>query len=226
MPRPTRATLVSNAANNAEQSPWIFAQPQDDPRVAGYLVPEENCTTLGYEIVLRCYADIGICEQPEGSNMGARIEAMTKRWGLQPPQYWCAIWAMSVWADRGALVVKGGALVENWRKVVKPEWRMTVSNMLNASAEVRKHLIGAMILYENVAERRLAHIGIITRITKNRVFTCEGNRGFAGGVTNNGEWVNIEPTSRHDVYGVVVPTRSPLYAPKRQRLSLALNSSN
>jgi len=193
-----------------------YFEPQDDPRVGGWLVPDENCTRVGYEIVTRCYCDIGICEDPEGSNWGGRIAAMAKRWGYDTPQYWCAIWLMTVWADRGCLVPEWGGAVENWRRHVKPEWRLTISQMLKASPAVQKHLIGAAIVYEHAAKNRLVHCGIITRITKTRVFTCEGNRGFAGGVTNNGEWVNIEPCTRHDVYGVIVPTRAVQYKPKKQ----------
>lgn len=210
------ATRPRAAVASASATPLIYGEPQDDPRVAGWLVPEDNCTQLGYEIILRAYCDIGICEQPEGSNRGTRIDAMAKRWGSPLGSYWCALWLMGVWADRGALVPREGARVENWRSLVIPEWRMTFSNMIRASAEVQKHLIGAAVLYESAAQKRLVHIGLIARITGNRVFTIEGNRGFAGGLTNNGEWCTLEPSERHDVYGVVLPTMSKTYAAKRQ----------
>lgn len=219
--RPDVLTEIERAAGLTPEPPravpsgaLYYGEPQDDPRVAGWLVPDENCTALGYDIICRAYCDIGICEQPEGSNRGIRIENMTKRWGSPVPSSWCGLWVMSVWADRGALVPKWGADIDNWRGLVKPEWRLTISTMLRASPAVQRYLIGAAILYGT--DTNLYHIGIISRITANRVFTIEGNRGFAGGVTNNGEWVNMEPSGRHDVWGIVIPQRSPEYVPKKQ----------
>lgn len=203
------------------ESELVFVPPHDDPRVAGWLVPGDNCTELGYEIVTRVYCDVGIVEDPEGSNWGGRIETMARRWGYDTPQYWCAIWVMTVLSDRGCLVPRWGGSCENWRVHVKQEWRMTVSQMLRAGKDAQKHMIGSVIFYEHPVKKRLVHTGIITRITKTRVFTAEGNRGYAGGVTNNGEWVGIEPCERHDVYGIYVPQRSPLYTPRRQTIMRA-----
>jgi hypothetical protein len=203
--------------------------PQDDPRVAGWLVPGYNCTELGLEVVLRSFCDLGICEQPEGSNLGKRIEAMTTRMGLRPPQYWCAIWVCCVLADRGCLFPVNGASCDEW---IRFSHLCTLRDILTASAEAQKHMIGAQILFgtrgrgdhkRSGAALRASgwdavHIGTITRITKTRVYTCEGNRGYAGGVTNNGEWVSNDVNKRTDIIGVIPLQAAPTYTPQKHTI--------
>lgn len=205
---------------------------QDDPRPAGWLAVGDNCLPLGYEIVLRALCDLGICEQPEGSNRGGRIDAMCKRLGIEPPAYWCAIWVCCVLADRGCHFPLMGADCDQWLPYVH---LARLADILHASAAAQRAMIGSQILYgtrgtgtpsESASAPALkrqgwdaVHIGIIARITATRVFTIEGNRGYAGGVTNNGEWVGMEPVNRNDVIGVV-PFRAiePPYTPKLHRI--------
>jgi hypothetical protein len=209
-------------------------QPLDDPRVAGWLVPGYNCTEVGYEVVLRSFCDIGICEQPEGSNMGRRIEAMTRRMGLTPPQYWCAVWVCCVLADRGCLFPVNGASCDEW---IRFSHLCTLRDILTASPGAQKFMIGGQILFgtrgrgdhgRSASALRLSgwdavHIGTITRITKTRVYTCEGNRGYAGGVTNNGEWVSNDVCKRTDVIGIIPLRQAADYTPQKhtiQRVAL------
>lgn len=203
--------------------------PQDDPRVAGWLVPDQNCTEFGYEVVLRAFCDIGICEQPEGSNRGTRIDAMAKRLGLTVGQYWCAIWVCCVLADRGCLFPVAGAACDQW---IRYSTLTTLAGILSASPEAQKHMIGGQILFGTRGRgdhRRAApaltadgwdavHIGIITRITRTRVYTIEGNRGYAGGVTNNGEWVSNEVCKRTDIIGVIPLKPASNYTPQKHTI--------
>lgn len=203
--------------------------PEDDPRVAGWLVPGFNCTDLGYEIVLRCFCDVGICEQPESSNRGKRIDHMAERLGLPVGLYWCAIWQCCVLADRGCLFPVDGANCDEWIRFTTPA---TLRELVGSSDEARKHLIGSQILYgtrgrgdhrRNAAALRAdgwdaVHIGTITRVTGTRLYTCEGNRGYAGGVTNNGEWVSNDVCRRADIIGVVAPMPAPNYVPRKHTI--------
>src|SRR5688572_4474089 len=143
------------------------------PREAGWLVPGENCTELGYRVVCRALKDVGIVETPLGSNRGVRIDALTRRAGLEPPQWWCAIWAGAVFIDAGAAVPKGYALTDNWLPYL-----------------VSEPAIGAAVLYglrrPGPVRRDMDahHIGIVVRLDP-IALTIEGNRGYAG-TTNNG----------------------------------------
>lgn len=162
------------------------------PRDAGWLVPGENCTELGLRIVLRAMRDLGIVETPLGSNRGTRIDAMTARAGLKPPQWWCAIWAGAVFADAGAKVPKGYPLTDCWLPYVTgiPTPGAAVLYGLRKKGPVR-------------ADMDAHHIGIVARLEP-LLLTIEGNRGYAG-TTNDGVAVDIGPVLRKDILGYVHP---------------------
>jgi hypothetical protein len=177
----------------------IVVPPVPRKRIAGWLVPGDNCTELEYKIVVRAWDDIGTYEDPLTSNRGIRIDEWTKRAGSPPGSWWCAIWAGCVYADCGVPVPVGFPLTDAWlpflRKVPRP---------------------GAMILYglrrrgPVVADMDAHHIGIVARwepkwpIPQYRINTVEGNRGFAG-TTNNGVAVDFGPVTRADILGYVYP---------------------
>ena len=162
------------------------------PRDAGWLVAGYNCTELGLRIVHRALRDVGIVEDPLGSNRRIRIDAMTRRAGLVPPQWWCAIWAGAVFADAGAKVPAGYPLTDKWLPYITDT-----------------PTIGAAILYGH--RRRgpvrpdmdAQHIGIVVRLEP-LMLTIEGNRGFAG-ATSNGVAVDIGPVVLRRILGYVHP---------------------
>lgn len=165
--------------------PLIKLTAEPAPRVAGWLVPGENCTDLEYRVVCRAWPDIGILERPAGSNRGIRIDKMTRRTGLKPPVFWCAIWAGLVMADAGALVPQNFPDCDTWLPYLSPIPRN-----------------GSAVLYGKPGDAR--HIGIVTRIEKDGIWTIEGNRGIPGedkSRTNNGEGVFHGKMFREDVLG-------------------------
>src|SRR5688500_6867497 len=151
----------------------ILQQRQEWPRLAGWLAPGENCTALGYEVVRRAMLDVGIVETPLGSNRGIRIDRYTRRAGIEPPQWWCAIWVGAVFADCGAAIPREYAACDRWLPFMRPD-----------------PAIGAAVLYGVPGDAR--HIGIVARLDP-LVLTIEGNRSFAGAPTNNGIGVDIGP---------------------------------
>ena len=173
------------------------------PRLAGWLIPNVNCTELGYQIVQRAFRDVGILEVPNGSNRGTRLDAMNRRAGVPLGSWWCAVWAGLVWADSGAKVPNGFPQTDQWLPYVK-------TGRENATPEP-----GDAILYglkrrgPVVAWGDAHHIGIVVRgreprIGQNFMLTIEGNRGFAG-TTNNGQAVDLGPVVRSDILGYVSP---------------------
>lgn len=166
--------------------------PAPAPRTAGWLVPGENCSKLGYDIVIRAFADIGILEDPLGSNRGTRLDNYAKRSGVPAGSWWCALWLGCVWADAGAKVPKWFPATDHWIEHLNP-----------------KPVIGAAILYGLKKKGPVSatmdahHIGIVARLAP-MVLTIEGNRGYAG-TTNNGVAVDIGPPNRRDILGYVHP---------------------
>jgi hypothetical protein len=142
--------------------------------------------------------DVGILEVPNGSNRGTRLDKMTRRAGLEPPVWWCAVWAGLVMADAGSKIPKNFPATDHWLPYIVPE-----------------PCIGAAILYGlrkpgPVSKTMDAHhIGIVMRLPEPKLgqhvmLTCEGNRAYAG-TSNNGIAVDIGPPNRRDILGYYWP---------------------
>lgn len=173
------------------------------PRIAGWLVPGDNCTPLGYRIVMRAFCDVGILEVPNGSNRGTRLDAMNKRAGTPLGSYWCAIWAGLVLADAGSMVPENYPGTDYWLPYVK-------DGREKATPEVGDVVIYGLKKAGPVVDWGNAHhCGIIVRqrepkLGENFLLTIEGNRGYAG-TTNDGNAVDIGPMIRADILGYVSP---------------------
>jgi len=187
--------------------PLIRVAPLTFPRIAGWLVQGENCTELGYRIVLRAFCDLGIVEVPNGSNRGRRLDAMNRRAGTPLGSWWCAIWAGLVWADAGATVPENYPGTDYWLPYVK-------DGREHAEPEPGDAIIYGLKKPGPVVDWGNAHhIGIVVRkredtLRQNFLLSIEGNRGFAG-TTNDGNAVDIGPVLRTDILGYVSPKAVP-----------------
>lgn len=153
---------------------------------------DARLTALQRAIVMRAVSDDGELETPLGSNRSPYIDEITRWAKLEPPQYWCALWAGRVWADAGAVIPAAFPSCDAWLPYAVP--------MDSLAAH---ELIGCAVLYGVPGDAR--HIEIITRATP-LLLTTGGNRGYAGSGTNNGVCVDTAPLTRTDVLGVVRPT--------------------
>lgn len=151
-----------------------------------------DLTALQRAVVMRAVSDDGELERPLGSNRSPYIDEITRWAGLTPPQYWCAVWVGRVFADAGALLPIGFPSCDTWLPYAVPLNTLT-----------RAERIGCAILYGTGTDAK--HIGIITRCEDDLTLTTEGNRGYAGSVTNNGVCVDTAPLTRTDILGVVRP---------------------
>lgn len=169
------------------------------PNLGGWLVSQgegANCTPLQHAIVLRALQDDGILETPLGSNRGVRIDRYTRRAGLPVPKdkktgegwWWCAIWAGAVFADCGAQIPVDYPACDRWLPFLEPT-----------------PCIGAAVLYGVRGDA--AHIGIIARISP-LMLSVEGNRSYAGTVSNNGVAVDLGPVIRRDILGYFHPRKA------------------
>lgn len=147
-------------------------------------------------IVFRAFADCGICEQPMSSNRGGRIDEYNKRAGAPLGSYWCASWATAVWEDCGVRVPKADRASTNalmaWAKK-EGLWHSTP-------------VIGAMVIYG--VNGHAEHVGIVIR-TDPMLRSLEGNAGVAGGVTRNGEGVEMKVVAVNRVLGYIHPQLEP-----------------
>jgi hypothetical protein len=174
----------------------LITMPKAAPRESAAWLTESNSTPFQRRIVRRALLDVGEVEQPEGSNRSPYIDEITRWAGLEPPQYWCAIWAARVWVDAGALVPKGFPSCDAWLPYAFPVKDIPP-----------RERVGCAILYGVPGDAR--HIGIVVRVPKyGPMLSVEGNRAFLGTQSNNGEAVDLGPIMRRDVLGLVLPSHA------------------
>lgn len=140
-----------------------------------------NSTDLERLVAWRALQDIGIVEEPLGSNRGRRIDAMARRAGSPLGSYWCALWVGEVLADCGLGVPAGYGSCDAWRPWARPGLPET-------------HV--AVVMYGTASDYE--HIGLQVRKTPLRL-TVEGNRGLRGSGTRNGVAVDLDAIARDDL---------------------------
>ena len=160
------------------------------PVMAGWM--PDATPALQKAIVWRAFCDAGICELPMSSNRGGRIDEYNRRAGAPLGSYWCASWATAVWEDCGAALPKTGRastdLLMQWAKK-EGLWHSTP-------------ILGAIVIYGTNGDAE--HCGIVIR-TDPVERSLEGNAGVAGGVTRNGEGVEMKVVVKTRVLGYIYP---------------------
>lgn len=150
-------------------------------------------TALQRAVVMRAVSDDGEIEHPLGSNRSPYLDELCDWARIPRGSYWCALWAGRVFADAGAVIPSGFPSCDAWLPYAVP---------LESLSHAER--IGCAVLYGVPGDA--THIGIIVRSQPDLTLTTEGNRGYAGVITNNGVCVDTAPLSRKDVLGVVRPS--------------------
>jgi hypothetical protein len=132
---------------------------------------------LGIKIARRAALDIGICEDPTGSNRGKRIDEYNTSAGVALGSYWCASASGSWYKESGAKVPSGYASCDNWLAYLE-------KYNLRRSAPC----IGGTIIYG--IGRDAQHIGVVVRLVP-YVMTIEANTTLDG-YSRNGEAITIK----------------------------------
>jgi len=151
-----------------------------------------NYPTLGLSqpvsssVKVECLLDIarmniGVHEQPKGSNWGEEIKCYLSYCNLKTPNPWCAAFVCYCLSNVGCDIShpKFG-LVAMWSK---NEWKANVvvdsrkSGVNISASDVRAGDIFT-IYYSNL--KRDGHIGIVERIEGNKIVTIEGNTNDGG----------------------------------------------
>jgi hypothetical protein len=156
-----------------------LATPLGWPGAAPWL-DAHNSTDLERRVAWRALQDVGLVEEPLGSNRGRRLDAMARRGGSPLGSYWCALWVGEVLADCGLGVPPGYGSCDAWRPWATPGLPETAV---------------AVVLYGTATDYQ--HIGLQVRRTPVRL-TVEGNRGLRGSGTRNGVAVDLDAITRAD----------------------------
>lgn len=172
-------------------APWGWTETK---KAARWLTADTS--EVARAVCARALADVGVCENPPGSNRSPYLDECNTRAGV--PQgiiaagkaWWCASVAGRWWADCGLPTPRGYASCDAWLT-----W--------DASAKTeawldREPTPGALILYGAKsltgpvvyagARHDAVHIGVVIRVAPYLV-TVEGNAAWGGTFTHNGEAV-------------------------------------
>lgn len=166
---------------------------------------------LNLMICLRAVQDLGVCEDPPGSNGGPDINSWNLRAQAPAGSFWCASWATAVWEDAGASVPAiGRASCDELVMWGKANGSWVAHDPVTRTPEV---FPGSLVVYtngkplaSNPAEKDAVHVGVVVRVTP-YLMSMEGNAALGGGFTNNGEAVVLRRVDMTRVYGFVAPRR-------------------
>jgi hypothetical protein len=147
-------------------------------------------------------ANIGVCEDPVGSNRGPEIDAWAREFGSPLGSYWCAL------AVAKARKV-GGLWVPEFDAGSCDEW---VYQARHARVMSQTPVPGAAVVYTN--QRRISsgryngqldavHIGLVERVTP-RLLAIEGNTTL-GKYDRDGFVMTLKAVDESRVLGYVLP---------------------
>jgi hypothetical protein len=135
-------------------------------------------------------SQLGVSEQPPGSNRGQQVDRWLRNTGVSPPAPWCAAFAYSMFVEAGGLPVplQGAASVLSW-----------VNWAERNSYRVYRPFAGDLVAYEWHGETPHPddHLGLVERVLalpwpRNRgrywLRTIEGNVDSA--VRRKWRWVD------------------------------------
>ena len=131
----------------------------------------------GMKIARRAAQDIGVCEDPPGSNRGVRIDEYNNLAGVPVGSFWCASACGAWYRESNVPAPTGFASCDNWL-------RWLDSNDLRS----QKPVIGGIVLYGVGSDAQ--HIGVVVRLHP-YVMTIEGNTTLDG-FSRNGEFVALK----------------------------------
>jgi hypothetical protein len=130
--------------------------------------------TLADQTLVIAQSQVGVVEQPKGSNSGPEVNTYLKSVGLGAGYswcmafvYWCVNQAASKLAVPNPLVKTGGVMVQ---------WNSTKLRLLPTHSSAIKP--GDIFVME--FSHGLGHTGIVEKIEKGLVYTIEGNTNEDG----------------------------------------------
>jgi hypothetical protein len=157
----------------------------DEPRENDPLVPPAQ-KPLTYNqlnrIVDIAKKEVGVTEDPPGSNKGRRVNEYLASIGLQPGLGWSAAFVYWVYRQAGAehKLRKTGSVMQLWNGLAGNEKITLKEAMTNPS------LIQPGNLFFISTGNNAGHMGIVESIKGQTIYTIEGNSNNTGGIASTG----------------------------------------
>lgn len=146
---------------------------------------------LALAVARRALLDVGICEQPPGSNRGTHIDEYVQAVGSPLASFWCAAAVAAWFRESGAMIPPSSAgscdVWVGWAKL-NGLWEATPA-------------IGSAVVYGIPTDAN--HIGVIVRVIP-LLFAVEGNTALEAH-SRNGVAVDLRQVNSNRVLGYVRP---------------------
>lgn len=152
----------------------------------GQSVPVRNDTTndLLASAVHMAVREIGVMEDPRGSNRGPRVDQYVTATGLSPSGRfaWCACFVFFCYKEAAAAlgrsnpVVRTAGVLDHWNRA----GAKGVPRITNAQASSNPGLVRPGHIFIMNFGSGLGHTGIVERVTGGKLVTIEGNTNTGG----------------------------------------------
>ena len=158
-------------------------------------VIEENANQLLTQALNIAVSQVGVMEDPPGSNRGKKVEEYLASVGLGGGQFWCA--AFLFWCFQKASeklgrknpVLKTGHCMTHWRD--SPAKKIPAADALNKPSLLKP---GHIFIINTGGSH--GHTGMIERIEGGFIHTIEGNTNPAGSSNGIGVFRNTRKISK------------------------------
>ena len=158
-------------------------------------VIEENANQLLTEALNIAISQVGVMEDPPGSNRGKKVEEYLASVGLDGGQFWCA--AFLYWCFKKASekmgrknpVLKTGHCMTHWRD--SPAKKIPAADALNKPSLLKP---GHIFIINTGGSH--GHTGIVESVEGGFIHTIEGNSDPAGGRNGIGVFRNTRKISK------------------------------
>lgn len=162
--------------------------------------------SLAERVLAVANSQIGVREQPLGSNRGPEVDEYQRRVGLDPAgrHPWCA--AFLYWCfDEAAkdlsvpnVVPKTAGVLRMWRRGINH-----ASVVLKATNVSRNKVKPGMVFFLDFGRGR-GHIGIVSAVEGNRIRTIEGNTNGGGTREGIGVFARTRPIKSRKLKGYLL----------------------
>jgi hypothetical protein len=177
----------------------LFPTPPKPPDVT-------NSSALALQALAVASSQIGVLEQPPGSNSGPQVDKYLSSVGVKPGvgaaanRAWCA--AFAYWCFNSAAqsltvtnpVSRTGGVLRHW-ELAKANPAATLHSRSRAASDPARVRPGFIFVYD--FGRGLGHTGIVERVEAGRLITVEGN--INDGSIPGREGVGVFRTNRRKI---------------------------
>jgi CHAP domain len=129
------------------------------------------------ELILKiAESQLGVCENPKGSNWGSHIQKYLASVGITFPASWCM--AFVYWCiEEGKIRVPDGKGGER-NPLIKTGGVMKQWNEIESKYKKVKPMVGDIFIMDFGGGK--GHTGLVTAVIKDKIYTIEGNSNDEG----------------------------------------------